>query len=98
MIQTSLSLRETWRKGPVPGYAGTERRLPPCSSRVFFLTMMFQPLAKAPSMKARGRDSLRRNSMRWGSSTAMSDTTENSVDARDHHALRGRDDPLDTSP
>jgi hypothetical protein len=50
MIQTSLSLRETCLNGPVPGYAITWRRLPWFSSSVFLRTMMFQPLAKAPSM------------------------------------------------
>ena len=40
--------------------------------------MMFQPLAKAPSMKARGRGSVRRNSIRCGSSTTISLTVVNS--------------------
>ena len=40
--------------------------------------MMFQPLAKAPSMKARGRASLSRNSIRYGSRTTTSLTAENS--------------------
>ena len=56
----------------------TWRRLPWLSSRVFLRTMMFQPLAKAPSMKARGRGSVSRNSIRCGSSTTISPTVVNS--------------------
>ena len=36
--------------------------------------MMFQPLAKAPSMNGRGRGSVSRNSMRYGSRTTISPT------------------------
>jgi hypothetical protein len=40
--------------------------------------MMFHPLAKAPSMKAFGRASVRRNSILCGSTTTMSPTVANS--------------------
>jgi hypothetical protein len=40
--------------------------------------MMFQPLANAPSMYARGRDSVIRNSMVCGLTTTMSPTVANS--------------------
>jgi len=78
MIQTSLSFRDTCLKGPVPGYATTWRRLPWFSSRVFLRTMMFQPLANAPSMKAFGRASVSRNSILCGSTTTISPTVANS--------------------
>src|SRR6266852_2895703 len=56
----------------------TWRRLPWFSSRLFFRTMMFHPLAKAPSMKAWGRASVSRNSIRCGSTTTISPTVAKS--------------------
>ena len=89
-IQTSLSFRETWRKGPVPGKFITWRRLPWLSSRVFLRTTMFQPLAKAPSMKARGRGSVRRNSMVYGSGVTISPTAVKSDERGMTTPLGGR--------
>jgi hypothetical protein len=43
-----------------------------------FRTMIFQPLAKAPSMNLLGRGSLSRKTMVLGSTTLMSLTAENS--------------------
>ncbi len=65
----------------------TWRRLPWFSSRVFFRTMMFQPLAKAPSMNACGRASVSRNSILCGSTTTISPTVANS-------GVRGMTTPL----
>ena len=70
----------------------TWRRLPWLSSRVFFRTMMFQPLAKAPSMNAWGRGSVSRNSILCGSThDDLADRGEQRRAGNDHALGRPRD-------
>ena len=51
---------------------------------------MFQPLAKDPSMKARGRGSVMRNSMRYGSRITISPTAVKSEERGMTTPLGGR--------